>query len=220
MKAITLRILCEGLTESNFVTAVLKPHLAGRRVYARPEPLRRGQYGVVAYESLRAAIKADLGRSRAHEYLSTMIDLYKLGRYPENVARPGETVEERVQRIEAAMAEGLPNERFIPYIQVHEFEALILSDVSKIPAEFPDGEAADAPARLTADIAGAEPETIDEGETTAPSKRIIRCVPAYAAVKAVAGPAIAQAIGLETLRKECPHFNRWVSRLEQLSAED
>ena len=34
----------------------------------------------------------------------------------------------------------------------------------------------------------------------------------------VHGPLLTHAIGLPTLRARCPHFNQWLTRLEQLDA--
>ena len=34
----------------------------------------------------------------------------------------------------------------------------------------------------------------------------------------VAGPLLAEDIGLATLRVRCPHFGEWLTRLEQLDA--
>lgn len=215
MRTITLRVLCEGQTEQAFVTQVLAPHLAARRVYARPE-LVRGRGGIVSFDSLRSAIKRDVGRSREHEYVTTMLDLYQIGDYPGAGKRPGELVAERVIRIEAEMARGLPSPRFIPYVQVHEFETLVLVDLDLLPTQFPDGEADAAPEVLRRSIGALAPEDVDDGDQTAPSKRLIRAIPGYAALKEVAGPNIAAKIGLPRLRQACPHFNAWVTRLEHL----
>jgi hypothetical protein len=219
MKFITLRVLCEGPTESNFIIQVLGPHLKVRNVFARPEPLRSGKYGIVSYDRLRKAIQADIGRSRNHEHVTTMIDLYKIGKYPGAGNVQGESVIDRVRRIEAGMAANLPNDRFIPYVQLHEFEALVLVDLDRLSEQFPDGEADGAAERLRSSIGSLTPEEVDDGEETAPSKRIIQEVPAYSGLKPIAGPAIALAIGLPNLRKACPHFNEWVSRLENLQTD-
>ena len=223
MNFITLRVLCEGPTESNFVTQVLGPYLRARNVFAKPEPLRPGRplhpgrYGIVSYDRLRKAIQADIGRSRSHEFVTTMIDLYKIGNYPGADKVPGEAVMERVRRIEDGMAENLPNSRFIPYVQVHEFEAFVFVDLERLREQFPDGEADGAARRLRLSIGSLAPEEVDDGEQTAPSKRIISEVPAYAGLKSIAGPAIAFGIGLPSLRNACPHFDEWVGKLEQLS---
>lgn len=147
-----------------------------------------------------------------------MIDLYGLSHFPGDEKKHGESVIDRVVRIEAKMSEALPNDRFIPYIQLHEFEALVFVDLDALPPEFPDGEADGAPARLKHEVGSAAPEDIDDGELTAPSKRLIREIPTYAHMKAIAGPAIAARIGLPNLRAACPHFNAWVTRLETLGA--
>jgi len=35
--------------------------------------------------------------------------------------------------------------------------------------------------------------------------------------KTIHGPLIALDIGLDAMRKACPHFNAWLQRLEQLA---
>ena len=217
MKSIELRILCEGATEQGFVTQVLAPYLRQAHVFPRPEPLARGRSGVVSFATLYDAIKRDVGRSRDHQYVTTMIDLYGLAQYPGVEKEPGESVLHRVDRIESSMSQALPNDRFIPYIQVHEFEALTFVDLDVLPSQFPDGEADGAPARLRQWVGSTPPEDINDGELTAPSKRLIREVPAYRDLKAIASPAIASRIGLGRLRAACPHFNACVTRLEGLA---
>jgi hypothetical protein len=64
-----------------------------------------------------------------------------------------------------------------------------------------------------------EPEEIDEGPTTAPSKRIINHVSIYDRLKVRVGATAAAAIGLPGLRVKCPHFNERVSKLDMLAAE-
>ncbi|HYK03676.1 MAG TPA: DUF4276 family protein [Thermoanaerobaculia bacterium] len=60
------------------------------------------------------------------------------------------------------------------------------------------------------------PEDINEGATTAPSKRLKSIFPTYR--KTVHGPLTLQRIGLGRVRAECPHFDAWLRRLEQLAA--
>ncbi|MGH8907498.1 MAG: DUF4276 family protein [Egibacteraceae bacterium] len=59
-----------------------------------------------------------------------------------------------------------------------------------------------------------EPELVDDGPKSAPSKRIIDAWPQYA--KTTDGPVLAAQIGIARLRDRCPHFDAWVSRLESL----
>ncbi len=62
---------------------------------------------------------------------------------------------------------------------------------------------------------GGNPELINDGKFTAPSKRIIKEIPEYDKVNA--GPLIVEKIGLDVLRRGCPHFNEWLTKLEDLS---
>ena len=83
--------------------------------------------------------------------------------------------------------------RFLPYIQLHEFEALLYCDLSQLQQRIADSERAFA--ALAAEVRGMEPEEIDEGATTAPSKRIINHVPIYDRLKVRVGAPAAAAIG-------------------------
>lgn len=158
-------------------------------------------------------------------YFSTMVDLYRLPKdfpgFAECHALQGALA--RVECLETRFAEDIRNEfvddpvhqRLVPYIQLHEFEALLFSDVSKFEQAFPDR--LDVIPRLAAirDNAGG-PEEIDNGENTAPSKRILGLLPGY--VKTVSGLLILKETGLARLRLHCPHFDAWIARLLALAA--
>ena len=58
------------------------------------------------------------------------------------------------------------------------------------------------------------PEDINDNYATAPSRRITNKLPRYS--KVVHGPDIVAAIGLDAVRRECPRFNAWLTRLESL----
>lgn len=59
-------------------------------------------------------------------------------------------------------------------------------------------------------------ELINDTDTGSPSKRIIRHLPAYKDQKAQVGPLVAEDMGLDVLRKHCPHFDDWITKLEGL----
>lgn len=222
---IRLHIVAEGQTEEEFVNSILVTFLAGLGVYAdvrcvetsrRRCRIYRG--GMLDY----GRAKRDLARwirEDDHEEVrfTTMFDLYALPvDFPEfeacqRLADPYE----RVAALERAFEEDMGCPRFVPYIQLHEFEALLLTDPSKFAMEFID---CDAQIRGLAAVCADydSPELIDDGATTAPSKRIIEELPEYEGRKASAGPLIAGHIGLERIRAGCPHFDAWLRRLEAL----
>ena len=218
-----LVLVVEGQTEETFVNSVLREHLASFSVYAsasRVETRRGGQKGgMTTYARARGQIERWMKQEHAHAdvHFTTMFDLYEI---PKDF--PGFTESRvitdpllRAVRMEDSLGADLPHPRFIPYLQVHEFEALLFADPSKIGAYYPSRDKEIQ--GLLAAVAGfPSPEHIDDGEATAPSKRIISAIPEYDGHKPVAGPVIALEIGLPVLRAKCTHFAEWLARLEAL----
>lgn len=150
-------------------------------------------------------------------YYTTMFDLYRLpSDFPGLAVTQGmNDLYQKVDFIEKELAQDIKADNFIPYIQLHEFEALLLSEPKKLGVYYLDREKEIN--TLIQTCAGfITPEHINDGNETAPSKRITSLIPEYANEKRVAGPIIAQAIGINKLREQCYHFNTWLTRLEQL----
>jgi hypothetical protein len=125
---------------------------------------------------------------------------------------------DRVATLEHAFEEDVGDRRFIAYIQLHEFEALLFAQPERFDEHYGEHEAAIA-SLVDLHESFSTPELIDDGENTAPSKRIGEVIPAYLREKPIAGPIIAGAITIERIRQECGHFNEWLSRLEKLGEE-
>jgi hypothetical protein len=213
VRTVELRVICEGQTEYNFVNQVLAPHLRLLAVHARPENLGGG---VKKFERFRKAIKAEVGRSRPHQFVTTMIDLYALPDYPGAPRAEGLKGAERASRIEETMAQEMNSSQFLPYIQVHEFEALVFVDLELLPSAFPDGLAKGTLEAIKRSVGSLDPEDINDGPATAPSKRLIQAIPEWS--KPIVGPELAGKIGLPRLRQVCPHFDAWVGQLERLAS--
>ena len=132
----------------------------------------------------------------------------------EEASRTGDPYK-KVKLLEVSLSNDLGDIRFIPYIQLHEFEALLLSDPTKLDSQFDDSYAVE---RITALVSQfSSPELIDDGIETAPSKRITAEIPAYESMKRSVGPLVAERIGLQTMRAKCFHFGEWLSKLEVLA---
>ena len=228
---IRLHMIVEGQTEEAFANRVLVPHLAHFDVFADVQLInsrtkhreRRYKGGWNAYSVLKSHLIRWNSMDASQEvWFTTMLDLYAL---PSDFPRLSGTVEQtnpiaRVLELEGALKQDAAISgvhRLVPYLQLHEFEALILADPQKLDWEFLEHE---RPIKeLIAMAATFEgPEMINLDPTTAPSRRIIAKIPEYESRKASAGPVIAERIGLSSLRERCPHFGSWVSRLEQLGA--
>jgi hypothetical protein len=213
-------VFVEGRTEEAFVRRLLGPHLVERGVYlvsrrpGKSSRLGRRAYGAPPYSSLRRDLLHQLrGDARPSIRLTTMLDLYGLPHdYPARGDVPTDP-QARAKHIEAAMRDDVGDDRFMPYLQVHEFEALLFAEPERIAAAYPGREA--QARRLAADAGGfANPELIDDGPETHPSARIMAEIPEYQ--KVTGGEVIALAIGLERMRDRCPHFAEWLAALEAL----
>ena len=116
-------------------------------------------------------------------------------------------------KLRTRVGRGWDERKVIPYVQRHEFEGLLFSDVQAFVNQpgFPDACVDELRAVRNQFTT---PEDINDDPGTAPSKRIGRVIPRYD--KVLHGPALAATIGLGTIRSECPRFDAWVARLESL----
>jgi hypothetical protein len=93
---------------------------------------------------------------------------------------------------------------------------LILADPKQLNWEFLEH---DRPIQQLVEMVeneGGNPELINDGVNTAPSKRIIAQIPEYEGNKATSGPLVAGKIGVPTLCKRCRHFEQWIENLLKL----
>jgi hypothetical protein len=119
----------------------------------------------------------------------------------------------RVEFLEKSLQDDICNDNmpFIPYLSLHEFEALLFSNIDVIEGYFFDKNVTSLRNTVSQ---YPNPELINSGEQTSPSKRILQCVPEY--TKPADGVVIAQEIGLDVLRAKCSHFDAWIKKLEGL----
>ncbi len=208
---IRLAVSVEGQTEEAFINAMFVPHLQSFGVVAHPVLLgharnRRASGGNVTMESLVAEI---VHLMRSFDAVTTLVDFYGFSGKEENSADDLEhlirdKVEEKI---------GWQGSRLVPYIQRHEFESLLFSDVDGfliVPS------ITTLSLRRLHDIRSEfnSPEDINDSTSTAPARRIAGAFPRYH--KRFHGPLIAEKIGIDKIRSECPRFNLWLERLERL----
>ncbi len=222
---IRLYITAEGHAEEAFAKKVLAPHLTLHGINAYPRRVRtskdnRGgkEYrgGLISYCKAKEDIQ-DWLKEQSHSEcrFTTMFDLYALPNDFPGYAKATKIPDpyQRVKFLEESLKIDIDDRRFIPYIQLHEFEALILADPRQLDWEYLEHESQIR--NLSAMVGNQNPELINDGAMTAPSKRILKEIPEYD--KVTAGVAVATKIGLPVLRQKCRHFNEWLSTLELLS---
>ena len=222
---VRLHFVVEGPTERRFVENILRPHLADRSIWVAARCVETGRSrgrkysgGVRDYTKAKRDIERWMREDQNSDArFTTMFDLYALpGDFPGyEDARQERDPYARIRLLEDALGEDIPDRRFVPYLQLHEFEALLFCDPQKLEVRFDRHSAGIW--RLAQVAEQSNPELINDGNETAPSKRIIREIPEYESDKASSGPIVAERIGLTTLRTKCQHFAEWLGKLEALT---
>ncbi|ADB40590.1 DUF4276 family protein [Spirosoma linguale] len=216
---IRLNITAEGHAEEQFVNQILRPHLLPLGIYADVRRLRTSKTQRGGYTNFGKA-EFDIRQWLSEDptaWHTTLIDLYGLdSQFPAfNETRLFRSYD-RVLRLEQAFEDRIGHYRFIPYLQLHEFEALLFAD----PAHTENWLQLDHPDLPTGSLTAIRkayqtPEEINDSPLTAPSKRILSLCSSYN--KITDGILILKDITLPVLRQECPHFNECVTRLESLT---
>ncbi|UVA79777.1 DUF4276 family protein [Pandoraea commovens] len=210
-------LLVEGQTEEAFVNELLVPHYSPLGHYLTPiivrtSPGHRG--GVVSYGKVRWQIE-QLCKQHREAHVTTFFDLYGLPEdfpgkaspaYPAN--RSGR---DKASFLEAELAKDIGRPNFIPNLLVHEFEALLFVDIAAFEQWTDEDRALDP---LRAIRKTTSPEDINDSPQTAPSKRILAAMSEYQ--KTFHGPLIACDIGMDAIRRDCPHFAAWLAKIEAL----
>ena len=225
-----LNIFCEGPTEHGFCSQVLRPHLFPHgdgliHTLAVGVKNHHHVYGIgkqTKYERVRKFIRNTIkDREGKNVYFTTFFDLYALPTdFPgkdANVRNPANPTP-YVLALEDAFRQDINYHRFIPYLQLHEYETMLFADPDAFRISFENCE--EEVKQLTV-IADSEPsiEHINDSRDTAPSKRIIGVIPEYDGRKSSAGPDIAAYIGIATIREKCPHVHSWLVQLENIMWE-
>jgi len=195
-------ILAEGQTEMEFVKRILASHLCRNAVQATGHDLGGGVTIPKIAREMRHYCES-------YDLVTTLVDYYGFSK------KGGWTVEQLEQQVEKEIPDYFQC-KAVPYVQRHEFEAFLFSDVNafgRLPGV--TGQTVRNLNRIRARFQ--TPEDINDNQETAPSKRIVKEIPAYR--KVVDGVDLAEEITLDKIRQECTRFHCWMTLLED-SAKD
>lgn len=210
-----VHVICEGPTEQTFVRQVLQPVLPKLHLIAilPGKAFGRGRGGAIKYDRVKPDIMRTLKGDRAC-FCTTFFDYYGLGPFPSTDEPRGESPADKSARIEDAVARDIREElggdfdaaRFRPYLSMHEFEGLLFSDPLRLAEGLyrPELESDLVAIRNSAE----SPEHIDDGQETAPSKRLQRVFAGYD--KVTGGNVAALSVGIDAMMRECAHFRGWM----------
>ena len=214
-----LVFIVEGETEEAFVNNILIPYFQGCGLYNPVQcyKIKHTQGGMHKYSYVRTDV---LNTIYEHDVIvTTMFDLYALPHsFPGyNESQAIEDHLKRVEFLEAKMKEDLEmvqNQQFnnyIPYIQLHEFEALAFTSTVSFEALFEENE---MNYKGICEVINEfpNPEDINDSPETAPSKRMQKLIQGYN--KVAYGISLIEYTGIETILQKCPHFRSWIYTLK------
>lgn len=210
-----LYILVEGQTEEEFVNEVLKDFflenaiLDVRAIKIQTSPGFKG--GAVNYQRYKSNIKRILAREE-DIIVTSLIDYYKL-----SIDFPNFKLQDKINGkpekldfLESEIYKDIDNSRFLPYIQLHEFEGLLFSHQKGFDY-IPGISLKNRELLKEAVEEHNNPELLNDGEETAPSKRLKKLIPFYE--KTFHGPLIAEEISIQIIKSKCIRFSFWLDKL-------
>ncbi len=207
-------IVVEGETEEEFVNSSIAPYLSGfdihdvRGIKITTSPGYKG--GIGSYGKFKNNVERYLKQEK-DIVVTSLIDFFRLPtsfpKYEEALKIPYS--QKRVEFLEAAMKADIDYLRYLPYLQLHEFEALLFTDVRGF--EYCGFESQQIQRVQGIMNEYPNPEDINNHPDTAPSKRLLKIIPKYE--KVVFGNIIAQENGFHLMLEKCPRFKDWISKL-------
>lgn len=212
--------IVEGDTEISFIQKCIMPYLYqkgftnpmnAQKIITNRKKNKKG--GNVAFDYL----KNDIERVAAtrNVLITTFLDFFRL---PTDF--PGYTTDSlKIEQIEEAVRENISSivdrANFLPYIQRHEIEALMYTNMDGFNYVVDKEESLNKLKEIINQYAN--PEDINSGSETAPSKRLMKIFPYQ---KTTDGEIILEALPIDEIRSKCPRFNEWLENLENGIRED
>ena len=214
---IRLIIVCEGQTEQAFCKSVLSPYFFGKGIVIQAPTIKHTKGGIVRWSILKKQIETHLF-GEPQTFVTTLIDyygLYEKHSFPDwDECEKIQDKNDRMTALEDALKNNIhPNfrHRFIPYLQLHEFEGLLFNDIDIFYDQFPDSDLIGKVELKETFQKYPNPEMINSSRATSPSHRLERIIKGYN--KVVYGDLLAEEIGLTRMRNKAPRFNSWIKTL-------
>ncbi len=221
---IEVMVVAEGYTEKRFISEVLSPYLATKSIFMHSpmvgKPGHKG--GDIRFSRMEKDFAMHL-KQRQDTFISMFVDYYGIktdwpGLDDSRQCSSPKAIADVMNRatkekVASKLAGQGADYRFIPFIAVHEFEALLFSDVDILASQIKTDKSAIE--KILKECG--EPENINNSSDSTPYKRLKRLYAPYK--KKTTGITIAKLIGIEKMRNQCPLFHEWLSTLEKLQGE-
>ena len=217
-------IICEGETEKEFCLKTLYPFFVTKNIYLQSPLIKKSLGGIVHWTELRKQILLHLKQDPT-VFVTTLIDYYGLydkhgfPRWEEAEAQPDKNM--RMEILEQGMASDIEDTyryRYIPYLQLHEFEGLLFNEIDIFYEQIPPHELIGVNELEFIFNQYDNPEMINNNRDTSPSHRLERIIQGYN--KIVYGNILAESIGIVRIRAKSPRFNNWLNKIENIFSKD
>ena len=216
-------IICEGPTEREFCQKLLSPVFTAKNIHIQPPLIKKSMGGIVKWIHLKKQILLHLKTDR-EAIVTTFVDYYGLyAKYEFPQWDDAVKIIDKNQRmdfLENAMLEDIDEAfryRYLPYLQLHEFEGLLFNDIRIFYDQIPPDELVGEDELKSVFNDFDNPEMINDVRETSPSHRLDRIIKGYN--KIIYGNIIAEAIGLDNIRLKSPRFNEWLNKIESSANE-
>lgn len=213
-------IICEGQTEKEFCEKSLFSHFLKKNIIVEYPLIKKSSGGIIKWPEIKRQVENHL-KQDISAYVTMLIDYYGMYKKHEFPEWENSLIEadknSRMDLLEKAMKDDISAQytyRFIPYLQLHEFEGLLFNNIETFKSQIPANEITNIKELESILSSYPNPEMINDMPETAPSKRLIKLIVGYR--KVVYGNILAEVIGLERIRNKCPRFNFWISKLESI----
>ena len=207
-------VVCEGPTEQEFCKTILSSYFSPLGIYLSAPLIKHSHGGIVPWTNLKRQIDIHLMAER-DAFVTTLIDYYGItdnhGFPCWKESKRVSHVTDRVKMVERGMLEAVEEPyrmRFMPYIQLHEFEGLLFSNGEVFDRVIPQGDLVGRDELIQTLSEFENPEMINTSRDSSPSHRLERIIRGYD--KVVYGNYLAESIGLNRIRERCPRFNNWI----------
>lgn len=210
-------VICEGQTEQEFVRTTLQNYLESKSVYLEHPLVKKSKGGIAPWKDIKDQIEKHLKQEK-DAFVTTLLDyygIYEFHQFPSwQQAHQIQDKNQRLDLLEEAMKNDIDanlRDRFIPFLLLHEFEALVFSDKDCILKQLsPNDINISELDKVFNNFSN--PEDINSGKQTSPSHRLLNIIKGYH--KIVYGNIIIGEIGIDRIRNKALRFNNWLNILE------
>ena len=209
-----LVFIVEGDTEIIFIQKRVIPYfyrkglqnvMNAQKISTNRKANKKG--GNVGFEYLKNEVSRVFATKNV--LITTLLDFFRLPTDYPNYSTDSFKIPAIEDAIKDAVGKNIDPACFLPYIQKHEMESLMFTNMDGFEIVVDDGKSLETLRAIIQKYPN--PEDINGGSETAPSKRLGKIFPYN---KTADGEMILEMLDIDDMRSKCPRFDEWMGKLE------